>query len=154
MFNTALFNTGAYFAMKPLFQSQLLNNPFEDPVLFVDFLFERRALLFDLGSIRNLSPRKILRVSDIFVSHAHMDHFADFDWLLRHVVGRDKRIRMYGPPSRMLAGIAKVKRIVPCHLSPRYIDRQHDLLDEALEGSRLLESGRRTLSGSGLNQRE
>jgi ribonuclease BN (tRNA processing enzyme) len=56
--------------------------------------------------------------------------------------------------AEMLAGIAKVKRIVPCHLSPQYIDRQHDLLDEALEGSRLLESGRRTLSGSGLNQRE
>lgn len=83
--------------MKPLFQSQLLNDPFEDPVLYVDFLFERRAMLFDLGNIRNLSPRKLLRVSDIFVSHAHMDHFADFDWLLRLAVGRDKRIRMYGP---------------------------------------------------------
>lgn len=83
--------------MKPLFQSYLVNGLCGDPVLYVDFLFERRALLFDVGNIRSLPPRKLLRVSDVFVSHTHMDHFADFDWLLRLALGRDKRIRMYGP---------------------------------------------------------
>jgi ribonuclease Z len=83
--------------MKPLFQPKLVNDIFGDPVLYVDFLFERRALLFDLGDIRSLSTRKLLRVTDVFVSHTHMDHFADFDWLLRLTLGRDKRIRLYGP---------------------------------------------------------
>lgn len=84
--------------MKPLFQFCLVNGPFEDPVLFLDFLFEKRALLFDLGNIRALATRRLLRISDIFVSHTHMDHFTDFDWLLRLCLGREKRLRLFGPP--------------------------------------------------------
>lgn len=84
--------------MKPLLHSLIVNDPFDDPVLYLDFLFEKRALLFDLGDIRALPARKILRISDIFVSHTHMDHFADFDWLLRLVLGREKRLRLFGPP--------------------------------------------------------
>ncbi len=84
--------------MKPLFHPRLVNGVFEDPGVYVDFLFEKRALLFDLGDLRALAPRKLLRLSDIFVSHAHMDHFFGFDWLLRVCLGRDRLIRLYGPP--------------------------------------------------------
>lgn len=83
--------------MKPVFHPSLVNGPFGDPATFLDFLFERRAMLFDLGDIRGLATRKILRLSDVFVSHAHMDHFFGFDWLLRLCLGREKRIRLYGP---------------------------------------------------------
>jgi ribonuclease Z len=75
----------------------LANGVFEDPVLYVDFVFEKRALLFDAGNLRNLATRKLLRISDVMISHAHMDHFADFDWLLRLMVGRDKILRVFGP---------------------------------------------------------
>lgn len=84
--------------MRPAFHPYLVNDPFGDPALFVDFLFERRALLFDLGDIHALPPRKLLRVSDIFVSHCHMDHFMDFDWFLRICLGRERNVRLYGPP--------------------------------------------------------
>ncbi|MFO1433288.1 MAG: MBL fold metallo-hydrolase [Candidatus Competibacteraceae bacterium] len=83
--------------MKPLFQTYLVNNSFEDPVLYLDFLFENRALLFDLGNLRALPTRKLLRVSHLFVSHTHMDHFADFDWLLRICLGRCKYLHLFGP---------------------------------------------------------
>ncbi len=84
--------------MRPSFHPFLVNDPFGDPALFVDFLFEHRALLFDIGDIRALPPRKLLRISDIFVSHCHMDHFMGFDWFLRICLGREHGVRIYGPP--------------------------------------------------------
>lgn len=84
--------------MTPQFHPSLVNGPFDDPAVYVDFLYERRALLFDLGDIRALPPRKILRLSHIFISHTHIDHFIGFDHLLRLCLGREKRIHFFGPP--------------------------------------------------------
>jgi ribonuclease Z len=84
--------------MRPIFQADLVNQAFGDPGLFLDLKFERRALLFDLGDVAPLPTRKILRVSDVFVSHAHMDHWSGFDRLLRVRLGRDKGLKLHGPP--------------------------------------------------------
>ena len=84
--------------MKPLFHPVLINGPFNDPGLYIDFLFERRAILFDMGDLSHLPPRKLLRVSHIFVSHTHVDHFIGFDQLVRICLGRDKSLHLYGPP--------------------------------------------------------
>jgi ribonuclease Z len=84
--------------MRHLLEPRLVNDSFGDPGLYVDVRDERRALLFDLGDIGVLPPRKLLRVSHVFVSHTHVDHFVGFDQLLRIVLGRKKEIALLGGP--------------------------------------------------------
>jgi ribonuclease Z len=83
--------------MHPVFLPRLVNGPFEDPGLFIPFQFIRRALLFDLGDISRLTPRDLLKISHVFVTHTHMDHFIGFDLLLRCLLGREKDLFLYGP---------------------------------------------------------
>lgn len=83
--------------MKPSFHARLLNGPFEDPGLYVRLLREGRALLFDVGFTINLSPKNILKISDIFVSHTHVDHFIGFDSILRLSLKKSSPLRLYGP---------------------------------------------------------
>ena len=83
--------------MPPSFNPCLINHPIDDPGLLVSLSFQNRAIAFDLGDIYNLSSREILKISHIFISHTHMDHFAGFDRLLRIMLGRDKTIYIYGP---------------------------------------------------------
>ena len=83
--------------MRPLLHPTLINGRTGDPALYIETLFEKRAVLFDLGDIAALPPRKILRLEHVFVSHAHVDHFIGFDRLLRVLVGREKQLQLYGP---------------------------------------------------------
>jgi ribonuclease Z len=83
--------------MRPSLHPSLVNGRSGDPALYIETLFERRAILFDLGDISALPPRKLLRLEYVFVSHAHVDHFIGFDHLLRLLVGREQTVRLYGP---------------------------------------------------------
>ena len=54
-------------------------------------------MLFDLGLNYHLAPRKLLEITDVVVSHAHMDHFIGFDHLLRLRLRDDRPLRFFGP---------------------------------------------------------
>ncbi|MGF6300115.1 ribonuclease Z [Paraburkholderia sp. WC7.3d] len=85
--------------MHALFEPSLVNDAFGDPGVYVDFRDERRGLLFDLGDIARLLPRQLMRISHVFVTHTHMDHFSGFDHLLRVTLGRKAGIVMFGGPN-------------------------------------------------------
>jgi ribonuclease Z len=81
-----------------MFDARLINDCFSDPGVYLKFKYKNEALLFDMGDLHNLSPRELLKIGYVFVSHTHMDHFAGFDCLLRICLGRDKHISLFGPP--------------------------------------------------------
>lgn len=76
----------------------LINGVFGDPLLHVRMRQQRRSLLFDLGGGERLSARVAHQVTDVFISHAHLDHIGGFLWLLRSRIGEFPPCRLYGPP--------------------------------------------------------
>jgi ribonuclease Z len=91
--------------MRPLLHPTLVNGRSGDPAVYIETLFEKRAILFDLGDIAPLSPRKVHRLDRVFVSHAHLDHFIGFDRLLRILIGREKTVALYGPSASSITCI-------------------------------------------------
>jgi len=76
----------------------LVNGVFGDPLLHARLRHRRRSLLFDLGEGARLPARVAHQVSDVFITHAHIDHIAGFVWLLRSRIGETSLCRLYGPP--------------------------------------------------------
>ena len=83
--------------MRPTFHPRLINPPFGDPGIYVPFLHENRALIFDLGDTGPLTSKDLLKVSHVFISHTHMDHFMGLDRLVRLFLGRGRPLHLYGP---------------------------------------------------------
>ncbi len=83
--------------MRTLLHPFLPNGPGGDPLVWVDLLDEGQSVLFDLGDLHRLSPKKLLRVDRVIVTHTHMDHFIGFDQLLRIVLRRERELRITGP---------------------------------------------------------
>ncbi len=82
----------------PRFFAFLINHPFGDPGLMIEFSYEKRALLFDIGDVSLLSERQLLGITHIFVTHTHIDHFFGFDRIIRLFLGRNRILHVYGPP--------------------------------------------------------
>lgn len=105
--------------MWTLLDHRPVNDSFGDSAVHVDFRDERRGLLIDLGDIRALPPRKLLRLSHIFVTHTHMDHFSGFDHWLAVVLARKARVTLYGGP-QFIAQVEHKLHAYTWNVAPRY----------------------------------
>jgi len=83
--------------MRPLFHPKLINGPTGDPGVYINWIHHSRGILFDLPWPGGICARDLLKVSHVFVSHTHMDHFMGLDELVRVTLGRKKLIRIFGP---------------------------------------------------------
>lgn len=70
---------------------------FDDPMVLLRLDHRQRCLWFDAGEVAHVPTRFVRQTSDIFMSHAHLDHFGDFPWLLRRMMGVTEPMRVWGP---------------------------------------------------------
>lgn len=112
----------------------LLNGVFGDPQLHLRLRHLGRSLLFDLGDGSRLSTRVAHQVTDVFISHAHMDHIGGFQWLLRSRLGGLPACRLYGPPGLLHHIIG----FIQCFLWDRIGDDGPIFLVSELHGDLLL----------------
>lgn len=111
----------------------LLNGVYGDPLLHLRIRHQGRSLLFDLGDGARLSARLAHQVSDIFISHAHMDHISGFQWLLRSRLEELPACRVYGPPG--MAG--HIEAMINSFLWDRIGEKAPIFLVSELHGDRL-----------------
>ncbi|WP_043342328.1 MBL fold metallo-hydrolase [Belnapia moabensis] len=83
--------------MRATLHPRLLTGRTGDPGVYVEALHLPETILLDCGDLSALTPRHLLRLGVLAVSHAHMDHWAGFDRLLRLLIGRNKRLPVIGP---------------------------------------------------------
>ena len=86
-------------------QVHLPNGSDGDSLVLVRLENVGRCVVFDSGDVRRLPQRDVLRLSHVFVSHCHVDHFIGFDALLRPRVCREDEVTVLGPPG-FLARVA------------------------------------------------
>lgn len=84
--------------MKSAFVARLVNPPFGDPGLHVTLRWQGTSLQFDLGKLDRFPAAELLKLSHIFVSHTHIDHFIGFDRVMRLFLSRAATVSLYGPP--------------------------------------------------------
>jgi ribonuclease Z len=112
----------------------MINGIFGDPLLHLRLHQQQRSLLFDLGDSGRLSTRIAHQVSDVFISHAHIDHIGGFLWLLRSRVGDFPSCRLFGPPGL----IGHIKGMIDGVLWDRIGDTGPRFEIAEIHGNRLL----------------
>ncbi|HXE72532.1 MAG TPA: MBL fold metallo-hydrolase [Candidatus Nitrosotenuis sp.] len=75
----------------------LVNEPWEDPAVYLELANLGQAWLLDCGFLGPLRMRDLVRVRRVFVSHFHIDHFIGFDHLLRVNLASARTLSVYGP---------------------------------------------------------
>lgn len=83
--------------VKSTFLPRLVNGPFGDPGLHVSLRWQGTAVQLDLGRIDRVPAGALLKVTHIFVTHTHIDHFIGFDRVLRLFLARSGTLAIFGP---------------------------------------------------------
>ena len=85
-----------------MIHATLKNLPTEDICIHLSIDNHAKQYLCECGSASLLGKKDCLNLAAIFISHTHIDHFVNFDTVLRHQLGSGMRVVVCGPK-----GIAK-----------------------------------------------
>lgn len=69
----------------------------EDISVLIKVANSGKHYLCDCGEASLLTVKEIQTVSAVFISHTHIDHFANFDGIFRHQIGSGEKVVICGP---------------------------------------------------------
>ena len=100
----------------------IVNGPSGDPAVLVSLLQLGESLLFDAGLLEALSPRELLKIKVVCVSHTHLDHFQGFDRLLRVNVPHFRTVEVIGPSGILKNVLGKINSYTWNLLEPNQVN--------------------------------
>ena len=80
-----------------MFTSEIKNTHNEDISILVKASNHPWNYLCECGDASNLTIKEIQNCNAIFISHTHIDHFVNFDAVIRHQIGIQRRVVICGP---------------------------------------------------------
>jgi len=80
-----------------MFTPEIKSNPNEDISIMVKLNNHSWNYLCECGDASELTVKEIQNTNAIFISHTHIDHFVNFDAIIRHQIGIQRRVVVCGP---------------------------------------------------------
>ena len=80
-----------------MFSVEIKSERDEDVCLLINVQNHSYNYICDCGEAKALSAKECRNTKAIFLSHTHIDHFINFDKLLRHQIGTERKIIICGP---------------------------------------------------------
>ncbi|WP_435262166.1 peptidase [Tenacibaculum sp. nBUS_03] len=80
-----------------MFFSEIKSNYNEDISILIKPHNHPWNYICECGDASNLTVKEIQNTNAIFISHTHIDHFVNFDAIIRHQIGSQRRIVICGP---------------------------------------------------------
>lgn len=92
-----------------MFLPEIKSEPTEDISILVKLDNHSDFYLCECGQASKLTVKDCQQVAVIFISHTHIDHFINFDTILRHQQGSGKKVIICGPKGITQQVHAKLK---------------------------------------------
>ncbi|MBB6461966.1 MBL fold metallo-hydrolase [Flammeovirga kamogawensis] len=80
-----------------MFKTEIKSNIDEDICLLIKVDNHSFNYICDCGEAKNLTVKECQDTKAIFLSHTHIDHFVNFDSILRHQIGTGRKVIICGP---------------------------------------------------------
>ncbi|NME70714.1 MBL fold metallo-hydrolase [Flammeovirga aprica] len=80
-----------------MFKVEVKSKRDEDICLLIKVENHSHHYLCDCGEAKSLGVKECQNTEAMFISHTHIDHFVNFDTLLRHQIGTGRKVMICGP---------------------------------------------------------
>ncbi len=86
-----------FLKQEKMLQAEIKSLLKEDISILIKVPNSGKHYLCDCGEASLLTVKEIQSVSALFISHTHIDHFANFDGIFRHQIGSGEKVVICGP---------------------------------------------------------